>query len=145
MLYDLKNPLQKQSFKAKSELLFQKGDCVVELKTKRGRTINQNSYLHLILSYFGAQTGNTLEYVKEYSYKRLVNPDIFIYEKEDKHIGKVEVLRSSKDLSVDEMRQSVDKFKHWALIEGDVFLPDAASKEEILQMEIEVARNRMYL
>jgi len=144
MIYDLNNPLHRESFKARCEHLLKKA-TIVELTEKKKRTLPQNSYLHLILSYFGVETGNTLDYVKEYYFKRLCNPDIFVYQKNDKHIGLVEVLKSSRDVSVEEMKNAISKFKEWALSEAGVFLPDALSKEEIAQMEIEVARNRRYL
>ena len=48
------------------------------IEKKNGRTLRQNSYLHLILGFFAIETGNTLEFVKKQYFKRLCTPGIFI-------------------------------------------------------------------
>lgn len=112
---------------------------------KHKRTNSQNNYLHLILSYFGLQTGNTLEYVKQNYYKKLVNPETFLRIINDPYLGKVEVLRSSADLSTEEASLTIDRFRNWSAMEVGIALPEAANEEAMLQMELEVERNKRYL
>lgn len=144
MIYDLSNKLQRESFKIRTNNLYLKGG-IVELIDKKPRTLKQNSYLHLILSYFACETGNTLEFVKQEYYKRLVNSELFIKEINDQFLGKISILKSSKDLSKDEMTLSIERFRNWSSQEAGIFLPDSSSKEMLMQMEIEVNKNKQYI
>jgi hypothetical protein len=57
MIYDLKNEYQIPKFKEYVNKLF-KERAVVEVKKKLpNRTLAQNSYLHLLLGYFGSEYG----------------------------------------------------------------------------------------
>ena len=112
---------------------------------KPRRSLPQNRYLHVLLAYFGTQTGNTLEWVKQQYYKKLVNPDLFIREKEDKYLGKIKVLRSSADLDTSEFSLSIERFRNWASQEAGIYLPSADEYIIIQQMEIEIERNKEFL
>jgi len=144
MIYDLSNPLHYESFKIKCNNLAKKRG-IVELTDKRKRTIQQNSYLHLILSYFGCETGNTLEYVKKEYYKSLCNAELYSSKKIDPYKGEIEVLKSSRELTKDEMTLSIERFKKWSVEVAGVYLPDAEQSDMITQMEIEIERNKKYL
>ena len=145
MVYNLSSPLDVQNAKTRLEHLVKRG-CIVELTEKKPkRSLNQNSYLHLILGYFASQTGNTLEWVKQQYYKRLCNPDIFIGEKQDPHLGKVRFVRSSADIRTDEMSLSIDRFRNWAASEAGIYLPDADNGEELLAIQAEVERYKTYI
>lgn len=64
MLFDLKNEYQIPKFKEYVNKLF-KERAVVEVKKKLpNRTLAQNSYLHLLLGYFGSEYGCSLDEVK---------------------------------------------------------------------------------
>ena len=112
---------------------------------KPRRSLPQNKYLHVILAYFGTQTGNTLEWVKQQYYKKLVNPDLFIREKEDKYLGKIKVLRSSADLDTSEFSLSIERFRNWAAQEASIYIPSSDEAILIQQMEIEIERNKEFL
>jgi len=144
MIYDLSNTLQRESFKIRTNNLYIKGG-IVELIDKKPRTLKQNSYLHLILSYFACETGNPLEFVKQEYYKRLVNSDLFVKKINDPFLGEISILKSSKDLTKDEMTLSIERFRNWSSQEAGIFLPNAASKEMLMQMEIEVNKHKQYL
>lgn len=102
------------------------------------RSLSQNSYLHLLLGYFGVHFGYTLEEAKTI-YKREANPNIFVYEK---HGAKF--LRSSADLTKEEMQISIDKFMAYSG-ENGLPLPAAADKKLMMYMENEIERNRRFL
>lgn len=144
MKYDLSNELQRGNFHLRAARLMEKG-CVVELKECKARSLRQNSFLHVALGYFAAQTGNTLEYVKQYYYKRLVNPDIFRMEKDDKFLGHIEVWRSSASLLQEEMSLSIDRFRNWSASEAGIYIPSPDDARLVQLMELETERNKEYL
>lgn len=145
MIYDTSNPLDKANFLLRAKKLAE-SEKVIELTEKKPRrSLPQNKYLHVILAYFGAQTGNTLEWVKQQYYKKLVNPDLFIREKEDKYLGRIKVLRSSADLDTNEFSLSIERFRNWAAQEAGIYIPSADEAILIQQMEIEIERNKEFL
>jgi hypothetical protein len=144
MIYDLSKPLDRQKFKVRVNHLFAQGKQV-ELTEKTFRSLRQNSYLHCLLGILAIDQGLTIDYVKEFYYKRLVNPDIFVITKEDKMIGKIEILRSSKDLTKEEMSKSIDKLRNWASSELGCCLPSADEESLLQQAEMEIQRYRSYL
>lgn len=129
----------------RAKKLAEKGVIVDLTEKKPRRSLPQNKYLHVILAYFGAQTGNTLEWVKQQYYKKLVNPDLFIREKKDKYLGMIKVLRSSADLDTAEMSLSIERFRNWAAQEAGIYIPSADEAILIQQMEIEIERNKEFL
>ena len=145
MVYDTSNPLDKANFLLRAKKLAESGKVIELTEKKPRRSLPQNKYLHVILAYFGAQTGNTLEWVKQQYYKKLVNPDLFIREKEDKYLGRIKVLRSSADLDTSEFSLSIERFRNWAAQEAGIYIPSADEAILIQQMEIEIERNKEYL
>lgn len=145
MIYNLSSPLDKANFLLRAKKLADSGVIVDLTEKKPRRSLPQNKYLHVILAYFGTQTGNTLEWVKQQYYKKLVNPDLFIREKEDKYLGKIKVLRSSADLDTSEMSLSVERFRNWAAQEAGIYIPSADEAILVQQMEIEIERNKEFL
>ena len=144
-LFNLSNPLDKANFLLRAKKLAESGKIVELTEKKPRRSLPQNKYLHVILAYFGTQTGNTLEWVKQQYYKKLVNPDLFIREKEDKYLGKIKVLRSSADLDTAEMSLSVDRFRNWAAQEAGIYIPSADEAILIQQMEICIEKDKEFL
>lgn len=146
MLYNLNNMLQKEQFKARTAMLLDKSNSIVELTEKKARRSNQqNAYLHVILGYFAMETGNTLEWVKQQYFKKLVNAEIFIREQDDKYLGKIKILRSSADLDSAEMTTAIDRFRNWASAEAGIYLPSPNEEEMISLMEVELSRYKEYL
>ena len=144
MMYDLNNPLHRESFKVRANALVKKG-CIVEMTEKKPqRTLSQNKYLHSILAYFGLEIGETAEYVKRQYFKILCNKDIFIREVEDKFLGKITVLRSSADLNTEEMALAIQRYRNWCITQG-VYIPSSEEYLMVQQIEVELSRNKQYL
>lgn len=143
MLYNLTNDLDRERIRARLEADLQRGS-VVEYTRKEQRTNNQNRYLHLVLGAVAIETGNDLEFTKQQYFKKLVNPDLFVLEKEDRLAGKVEVLASSRDLTVEQMSTAIDRFKRWAA-ENGIYIPDPEDAARLQEIEIEMARLSRYL
>lgn len=144
-LFDLSNPLHAQNFRRRSDALLTKR-CVVELTEKKPqRTTQQNRYLHAALGYFGALTGNPLEYVKRYYFKAHCNPELFIIVKHDPLLGKVKTLRSSADLTTEEMTVAIERFRDWAAQEAEIYIPSPEEHHLVQLMEVEASRAKQYL
>lgn len=79
-------------------------NSVVDMKKiSPRRSLNQNSYLHLIIGAFGSHFGYNLEEAK-FIYKQ-INSSIYKYSKKGREFWK-----SSADLTKDEMAKTIDKF-----------------------------------
>lgn len=144
-LYDLSNPLHHEQFRTRAAKLITKG-CIVELTEKKPqRSGEQNRYLHACLGYFGALTGNNAEYVKTQYFKLLCNPDLFIAEKADPFRGAIKVLRSTADLTTDEMTLAIERFRDWAAQEAEIYIPSPNEHRLVQLMEVETDRARRYL
>ena len=145
MIYDLSFAFDRQQYKEQCNYLYEKR-CVVELSEKKGkRTLKQNSYLHLILSYFALQYGERMEYIKQEFFKRHVNPDLFLREKEGKGIGRYCILRSSAELDTKEMSTAIDRFRDWAAKEAGIYLPSSDEHGMLGEMEREVELNKRWI
>lgn len=145
MVYDTSNPLDNANFLLRAKKLAESGKIVELTEKKPRRSLPQNKYLHVILAYFGAQTGDTLAWVKERYYKVLINPDIFIRQKDDKFLGKTQYLRSSADLDTTEMSLSIERFRNWVAQEAGIYIPSADEAILIQHMEMEIERNKEHL
>lgn len=145
-LYNLSNPLQAESFKARAARLLQKKVIVELSERKPQRSHRQNAYLHVALSYFGAQTGYTMAEVKEWYFKRECNAELFVRVITDSITGKQrERLRSSAELTVDEMTTAIERFRVWASKEAGIYIPAPDEHAMIMEMEVEVSRAKIYL
>lgn len=145
MIYDLNNILDKERFKRRCNALYKQGNIVELSAKKERRTIPQNAYLHLLLGWFAIETGNTLDFIKTYYFKQHINPDLFIVEKDDEHLGKVQVLRSSRDLTTAEMTTAIDRFRNWSSSEAGIYLPSPDEQAFLQAIEIEMMRQKEYL
>nr|DAP38307.1 MAG TPA: NinB recombination protein [Caudoviricetes sp.]DAU00361.1 MAG TPA: NinB recombination protein [Caudoviricetes sp.]DAX31607.1 MAG TPA: NinB recombination protein [Caudoviricetes sp.] len=145
MIFDLSRELDRTQFKERCNFLYRQG-LLVELTEKRGkRTLKQNSYLHLILSYFALQYGERMEWIKQEFFKRHVNPDLFLREKEGQGIGRYYVLRSSSELDTKEMSTAIDRFRDWAAKEAGIYLPSSDEHGMLGEMEREVELNKRWI
>lgn len=144
MLYDLKNPLDRERFKRRCNALFKK-QCVVELSEKMKRSSQQNRYLHLLLGYLAMETGNSLDYAKEVFYKRTANREIFVREKDDELIGRTEYLRSSADLTTEEFSMSIDRLRDWSSQTAGIYLPSPSEEEFLASIEYEMSRQQRWI
>ena len=110
MLYDLSSEFQRKAFLARVDNLMEKG-AVVELTEKAFRSPNQNRYLHLLIGVVAIETGNTLEDAKTYYFKKMVNPDLFQVYVKDNMGNTIDRLRSTAELTKEEMSTAIDRFK----------------------------------
>ena len=143
MQYDLANDLQRQTFITRCKALLDKG-VVVDLAERSFRSRNQNSYLHLIIGVVAMETGTTVAYAKEWYFKRLCNKDLFVTTRADRYAGQVELVRSSADLTQEEMSMAIDRFKRWGS-ENGIYMPSPGDESLLREIAIEMGRNKAYL
>lgn len=101
------------------------------------RTPQQNRYLHLLLGYVAMHYGCTITEAKENFYKRAANKALF--EMQDGE------LRSTKELTRDEMSESIDRFRIWAAKHVGIYLPTENEKSLLSAVKKEVLRNDYWL
>lgn len=143
MQYNLATDLDQERFVNRANALLQKG-VVVELTEKTFRSPNQNRYLHLLIGVVAMETGVGLEYAKREYFKKLVNKDLFVIKKSDRFAGEIEDLRSSADLTIEEMSMAIDRFKRWGY-ENGFYMPSPEDTDRLRDIEIEMGRLKMYL
>ncbi|MCQ2219775.1 MAG: recombination protein NinB [Prevotella sp.] len=140
MRYDLQNELKRKNFSLAVKKAWEKGE-VVDLTVVKQRTLSQNSYLHVCLTYIAKEYGESLEYVKQIIFKQVWNKDIFRREVDDILLGRtVEFWRSTKDLTVEEMTKAIENMRDRASKDLNLYIPSADEKDLVKAMERETWR-----
>jgi hypothetical protein len=142
MLYNLKSEIDKTKARKRFSELIEK-DTIIELKEKRRRGSQQNRYLHLILGWYGLEYGCSMDYVKLEYFKKLVNKDLFIFQKEVKNGKTIEEIKSSADLDSVEMTEAIDCFRNWSSSDngGNIYLPSPNEQSFLDEIEVLISQN----
>ena len=143
MVYDLSSDFQRKSLLARMDNLMEKG-AVVELTEKAFRSPNQNRYLHLLIGVVAIETGNTLEDAKKWYFKETCNPDLFHVQHRDKMGNCIDHIRSTAELTKEEMSTAIDRFKRWGA-ENGIYMPNPDDASLLKAIEIEMGRMKSYL
>lgn len=144
MVVDGRNPIRVEAARKYFEKLI-KDEEVFELKKKdTKRTLSQNSYIHYLFSYLSDQTGYGEDEIKVEFFKKKCNPDLFYKEVLNKRGKLVQVLRSSKELSKDEMSLAITRFRNWSASEAEVYLPSSSDLDFIRYCEAELKSIKEY-
>jgi hypothetical protein len=146
--YNLKEPFRAEQARRRLEQLIKKG-ALTDLTEVTKRSLSQNNYLHLILSYFALELGYSLNYVKLRIFKCTWNKDIFVTTKVSNKTGEQYTdIRSTADLNKEEMSKAIDTFITKASLEANIRLPipsDLLYEDEMTKIALEVAANEKYL
>lgn len=143
MVYDLSSDFQRKSFLARMDNLMEKG-AVVELTEKAFKSPNQNRYLHLLIGVVAIETGNTLEDAKKWYFKETCNPDLFHVQHRDKMGNCIDHIRSTAELTKEEMSTAIERFKRWGA-ENGIYMPNPDDASLLKAIEIEMGRMKSYL
>ena len=143
MVYDLSSDFHRKAFLASVDNLIGKG-AVVELTEKAFRSPNQNRYLHLLIGVVAIETGNTLEDAKKWYFKETCNPDLFHVQHRDKMGNCIDHIRSTAELTKEEMSMAIDRFKRWGA-ENGIYMPNPEDIHLLKEIEIEMGRMKSYL
>lgn len=107
------------------------------------RSISQNSYYHLMLSFFGAQVGHTVDEVK--TLIRRLQPELYQLKGVDIAGVQIPTSRSSADFSSAEMTKSIDDFRKWSREVADIEIPAPDDIELLKYVDDTIAANEQYL
>jgi len=144
MIYNTTYETQRKSLieKVKWFILNKK---IVDLRQwKPKRTRRQNKYLHVLLTLIAIDYCDTIEYVKNALYKSRYNAILYEYEVSNKY-GKRIALRSSKDLTTEEMALSIDRLREGYMRDTGCYLPDADEDFSVYEAEIQKYENQRYI
>lgn len=144
MIYDTSNPLDKANFMLRARKLAESGKIVELTEKKPKRTLSQNSFLWLCLSYWGSQMGYTKEEA-ETIYKN-VNRELYYTHKVIAGV-EIEYIRHTYELDTAEMTASIERFRNWAAMNDacPVYIPSPEDYQLVQIMEIEIERNKKYI
>jgi hypothetical protein len=106
------------------------------------RSLSQNAYYHLMLSYFGTQVGHTLQEVKWLI--RELQSDLYKVEHPTIAGVKTYKSRSSADFNSAEMTTSIDRFREWASEQG-IDIPAPSEQHMLAYMDDTVSSNEAFL
>lgn len=145
MIYNLSNDYEIPKFREQVEKMIKQRQ-IVELKRKNpARTLSQNSYLHLLISYFASEYGCTADEAKVDFFKRTCNRALFEETVINKRGHEIKRLRSTSSLTTGEMSIAIDRFRNWSSCEAGIYLPSANDASFIVHAQQEVERNIEYL
>lgn len=146
MWYNASKPIDKQRAIQKLNYLLANGKTFELTEKKKTRSISQNSYLHLILSVYALEMGETLKYTKEETFKKEINNDIFMRERVNYKTGEIRnEWRSTANLDTKEMTVCIDRFCNHAAKDLGLYLPDPHDLVFIDEMKIEVENKKEWL
>lgn len=123
------NPVELEKFEERAKAMIAKakklqGDYynekffVVDLKERQqSRTIQQNAYLWVTITYVAIEEGYTKDYIEQ-EFKR-VNKDVFLRERENKQGKTFQYWRHIPDLDKEEMSLCIDRWLIIALWKED--------------------------
>ena len=137
MIYRLSNEIEARNAQSRLDYLIRKGKKIEIKQRNSKRTLSQNSFLHLLIGYFGSQYGLSLLEAKQY-YK-MINEDLYYYDKSG-----YTYIKSSKDLNKADMARSIDRFINHAEANG-IQMPRAGEQEFIDHAINQVEQNANYL
>lgn len=120
-----------------------------ELTELTTRSLRQNAKFHAMIGQIGLEMGANLKYVKLNIVKMKWCRSIFYVEDFNKKTGESYFyVRSSKDLSIEEMAKAIKIIIEKASLELGMMFPDPddeAQNKEWVRMMQEVERNEQYL
>lgn len=145
MIFNLANPYELDKYKEYVNTLFKKKAIVEVKEKKKNRTLPQNKYLHVLLSYYASFSGESTEDVKYKYYKRECNKDIYIQRKVNKFGKEVERTRSSSELDTGEMSLSIDRFRNWSASVAGLYLPSPQEHDYILHCMQVIEENKEFV
>lgn len=144
MWYNALKEIDKQRAKERFNYLLENGKTFELTEKKKTRSISQNSYLHLLFSWFALETGYTSEEVKQEIFKKIVNPNTF-YDGEHGELVKIERWRSTANLETKEMNLCIDRFRDYSSKEAGIYLPEPHDLSVLDEIKLQIENNKKYL
>lgn len=146
MIFDVSNELNRKKAIERFKYFLDKKKTF-ELTEKRPlRTVSQNNYLHLILSLYALEYGDTLKHTKEELFKKLLSPDIFKTEFVNKKTGEIrDDWKSSANIDTKQMTTAINRFRNYASKEAGIYLPNPEDLIELQDIKNQIENYAEYL
>ncbi len=150
MVYNMLNPAELEKFKERVNAMIDKAHkmhddwhnekfFVVELKERQpARTIQQNAYLWVTITYVALEEGYPKDYIEQVF--KEVNKDVFLRERENKMGKKFRYWRHIPDLDKQEMSECIDRWLHHCAMERGLYIPSPQDHAFML-WQTQVERN----
>lgn len=150
MVYNMLNPVELEKFKERANAMIDKAHkmhddwhnekfFVVEMKERQpSRTIQQNAYLWVTITYVALEEGYPKDYIEQ-DFKE-VNKDVFLRERENKMGKKFQYWRHISDLDKQEMSECIDRWLHHCAMERGLYIPSPQDHAYML-WQTQVERN----
>jgi len=144
-IFNASKQIDQQRAKERLNYFIEKGKIFELTEKKKTRSISQNSYLHLLFSWFAIETGYTTEEVKQEIFKKIVNPNTFYDGDFDKGLVTLQRWRSTADLDTKEMNLCIDRFRDYSAKEAGIYLPEPHDLSIIDEIKIKIKEHEQYL
>ena len=145
MRYNLKNEIDRQEFKQYCNDLYKSEEFVEVRRIRPQRSLRQNAYLHVVLSYYASEFGYTLEEVKQDIFKKLVNPSIFKSTRKNKRGQDVTYLRSTRTLDSGELTTAIERFRNYSSMIAGLYIPSPNEEEALIEAQKQIAMYEEYI
>lgn len=146
MLYDSSKPFDREKAITRFDYLISNSKKFELTEKQPIRTLKQNRYLHLILSYFALEYGTPMEYVKVNFFKLQCNKELFVYEYLNRKTGElIEMVRSTADLDSAQMTTAIERFRNYSSSEAGIYLPEPKDLNHLEEIELLIAQNKQFL
>lgn len=147
MLFDGKINFDQDRAIAYVNRLIKQGRIFEVKAVNKKRSISQNSYLHLILTWYAIEYGERVEYIKQEVFKKQVNKEIFQTEYINEKTGEIrDDWKSTSELNTLEMTTAIERFRNYSAQEAGIYLPSPTDMAAInaIEMEIKKTNNQFY-
>lgn len=145
MIFDLRNEYDSRKFKEYANTLYSK-KAVVEIKEKKPqRSLQQNKYCHVLIQYFACEYGCGTDEAKYEFFKKTCNLELFLRTKVNKQGNEIKYMRSTADLTTEEMSLAIERFRNWSSAQAGIFLPSAHDDEFLLHIQKVIEQNKEYI
>lgn len=146
MIYNPQNPIDIQRAIEKMKHFIAKGKPFELKAMPKRKSIQQNSYFHLIVGWFAWEYGEDFEYVKQEMIKKLICPEIFKYDKVNERTGEVrEAYKSFATITKEETTYVIDKFRDYSAKKAGIYLPEPSDMAALQEIEVQLKNNEKYL
>jgi len=144
-----------KTFNLKSEIAVQNFDnWAAKMKAEKKRikvedlepkSLSQNAYIHLLFEWVALNTGYRKEWVKQYLFKQIVNPQIFVIEFVNEQNGEIcNFIRSWASVTKEEADISISRFIDHCTQNGDLQIPTQFNKADISYIQDEIFNNQKF-
>jgi hypothetical protein len=148
MLYNPNSEHDVKKARVRFEQLIEKGKPF-ELTDISKRSLRKNAFVHVLLQYLALEMGWTLSYTKQRIWKALWCKEIFVIKRVSQKTGEEFTdIRSSADLSEEEMQKAIDILIEKASMQCGVLFPNKTSStfdNDFAIMQKEIWSNQQYL